>query len=352
MASAPKISVVMPARNVAIYVDQAVRSILNQSFADFEFIIINDGSTDNTGSILDQYKRLDRRIQVYHYERQGFGSALNYGCQRARGQYIARMDADDISLPRRFERQVEYMQGHPDVGVLGTWICKMDKNGLSTGTWCPPTSPKVLKWTQFFGVCVAHPAVLMRLEVIKQLGFYQPNAISSVDVDLWLRASSVTEFGNVPEILHKYRVWPGSTSQVLAHPKRESHVRVLTSFIGNFLKIDPSIHAVSGLRQTRVGPRIENLEQIQATATLLQELYRKFMHENLMDRHERRDITRDAAKKLALLALQASQFDIRASSSLLMQALRLDYHLLHPSVMMKGLRHVRSMNPRSDQCPT
>lgn len=340
MASTPKISVVMPACNVAAYVDQAVKSILNQTFKDFEFIIINDGSTDDTGSILDQYQRLDSRIQVHHCEPQGLAPALNYGCQRARGQYIARMDADDISLPRRLEKQLEYIGKHPEIGILGAWICKMDKNGSVTGTWCPPTNPKMLKWTHFFGVCVAHPAVLMRREVIKRLGFYQLDAISSVDVDLWLRASSVTEFGNVPEVLLKYRVWPGSMSQVLVNPKRESHVRVLVSFIENFLNINPPIKAVAGLRQLRVGPRIENLEQIRLTAKLLQELHQKFIKENRMDRQEHHEITWDAATKMASLGLQASRLSAPDALGLFMHAVQLDHRLLYPSAIVKGLRRV------------
>jgi glycosyltransferase involved in cell wall biosynthesis len=338
MASTPKVSVVMPAYNAAEYVDEAVRSVLTQTFEDFEFIIINDGSTDDTGCILNQYQKSDGRIRVYHCEQQGLASALNYGCGLARGQYIARMDADDISLPRRLEKQLEYIGRHPDIGILGSWICTMDKSGSVTGTWCPPTNPKMLKWTHFFGVCVTHPAVLMRREVIKRLGFYQLNSICSIDVDLWLRASAVTEFGNVPEVLLKYRVWPGSMSQSLGRSKRESHVRVLASFIKGFLNSDPPIKAVAGLRQMRVGPRIENLQQIRLTANLLQELHEKFIKENRLDRQEHREITWDAAKKMASLALQASRFDALDGLGLFMHALKLDRRLLYPSVIKKGLQ--------------
>src|SRR5918996_2481069 len=118
MISTPKVSVVMPAYNAAVYLDEAVTSILNQTFREFEFIVINDGSTDDTVSILDKYEKSDSRIRVYHQENQGMIAALNRGCRLARGKYIARMDADDISLPRRFERQLEFMEGHPQIGIL------------------------------------------------------------------------------------------------------------------------------------------------------------------------------------------------------------------------------------------
>src|SRR5919106_3261019 len=253
MISTPKVSVVMPAYNAAVYLDEAVTSILNQTFREFEFIIINDGSTDDTASILDKYEKSDTRISVYHQENQGMIAALNRGCRLARGEYIARMDADDVSFRDRLEKQVEYIEKHPQIGILGTWICR-EKDGSMAGNWCPSTNSKILKWDNFFGVCVAHATVLMRRDVIERLNFYRPEAIDGEDGDLWLRASAITEFGNVPEVLYRVRVWPGSTSQLLSQSRRDVHVRLLTSFIKQFLNVDPPVEAVAGLRQTRIGP--------------------------------------------------------------------------------------------------
>jgi hypothetical protein len=339
MASTPKISVVMPVCNIAAYVDQAVKSMLTQTFEDFEFIIVNDGSSDETGAILDRYQRMDSRLHVHHCERKGLAPALNYGCQRARGEYIARMDADDISLPHRLERQVEYLLKHPEIGIVGSWICKIDENGSVKGSWCPPSNPKMLKWTHFFGVCVSHPTVLMRREVVQRLGFYNLEAVYVVDVDLWWRASFITDFGNVPEILLRYRVWPGSMSQTLARPKREAHVKLLASFIRKSLGLDSPIEAVAGLRQVRVGPPFETAKQIHLTAGLIQALHENFVGKNHLTRQERKEISWDAARKTAFLALQASRFDMPAAAALLMQALRLDYRLINPATVMKGLYH-------------
>jgi hypothetical protein len=338
MASIPKISVVMPACNAAAYVDQAVKSVLGQSFEDFEFIIVDDGSSDETGAILERHQRLDRRVQVHHRERQGLAAALNYGCQRACGPYIARMDADDISFPHRLERQIEYIEKHPEIGIVGSWICKIDEHGSARGTWCPPTDPKMLQWTHFFGVCVSHPTVLMRREVLQRLGFYKLDAVYVVDVDLWLRASLITEFGNVPEILLSYRVWPGSMSNALAQPKREAHVRRLAAFISGLLDIDAPLEAVAGLRRARVGPPFETLEQIHLTAGLIQKLHENFVQQNNLTPQQRKEISWDAARKTAFLALQASRFAMPSAATLLMQALRIDYRLINPATMIKGLR--------------
>src|SRR5437867_4937360 len=113
MASGPKVSVVMPAYNAAAYLDESIGSILSQTFRDFEFIIVNDGSSDDTNSILDRYQKSHKRIRVYHQENQGMIAARNRGCRVAWGQYIARMDADDVSFPNRLERQMEYIEKHP-----------------------------------------------------------------------------------------------------------------------------------------------------------------------------------------------------------------------------------------------
>src|SRR5439155_11608891 len=147
MYSTPKISVVMPAYNAGAYLRDAVNSILDQTFRDFEFIIVNDGSSDDTALILQEYEKIDSRVRVFHQENQGMIAALNRGCRMARGKYIARMDADDISFPRRFEKQLEYIERHPQIGMLGTWVYNVDDKGSMTGTWRPPTNPNMPKWT-------------------------------------------------------------------------------------------------------------------------------------------------------------------------------------------------------------
>lgn len=350
MLSAPKVSVVMSAYNAARYLDEAIGSILNQTFREFEFIIINNGSTDATEAILDRYRKSDERIRLYHHE-QGLIAALNLGCRLARGQYIARMDADDVSSPYRLEKQLEYIERHPEIGVLGTWIFNIDENGSVKNTWCPPANPKVLRWTHFFGVCVCHSTVLMRREVMEKLDFYRPEAIHGEDVDLWLRASAITEFGNVPEILSKYRVWSASTHQLALQLRRSTHVQLLTDYIHNFLQTAPQVEAVAGLRQTRIGPPLENLGQIHLTASLIWQLYDKFVETNNLTFKERREISWDAARRIAFLALQASRFGNAASVSLMMQALDIDCRLLRPSAIVKALQWSYTNKLRKDSVP-
>lgn len=339
MDSAPKISVVMTAYNAATTVREAVDSILAQTFGQFEFIVIDDGSSDDTGSILDEYQRRDPRMRVYHQCNQGMIAALNWGCQLARAPYIARMDADDLSLPVRFERQLDYMEAHPEIGVLGAWISKL-KDGATSAAWCPAASPRILKWQLFSGVCFAHPVVFMRRAVMESIGFYRPAAKFGEDLDLWLRASAITEFANVPEILLRYRVWQGSTSQVHRQSYGATQVILLADYISDFLGVAPPIEAVWGLRQLRVGPLPSDPKQIAATASLVEKLYVKYLQQNCLNAQEQREISFDAATKLASLALLALKVEASDCPTLLFRALKLDYRLLHPRGIWRGLEKV------------
>jgi len=336
----PAVSVVMPAFNAAAFLDEAVQSILDQTFRDFEFIIIDDGSTDDTARILQKYAQADDRVKVYRQENQGMIAALNRGCRMAQGQFIARMDADDISLPHRLERQLRFMDGHPEIGILGTSVSRIDENGSFTGDWRQSPNRKVLRWNHFFRVCVIHPTVVMRREILERINFYRSDAVHAEDWDLWLRASAITEFSNTREILFKYRVWSKSTSKRLNQEYGETPIKLLAPFISNFLNESTSIEAVAGLR----GTKLASLGQIHLTATLLEKLYDRFAAQHSLSSEELNEISRDAAKKLGCLALQASRFSALEFLSLLIRAVRLDYRLLSPSAILKGLERRRSWN--------
>ena len=122
MSNSPRISCVLAVWNGEAYLPESIRSIQAQTFHDWELIVIDDGSTDRTDQILDQFQRKDTRIRVYHQSKQGLVASLNQGILAARGEYIARMDADDISMPDRFATQLNYLDRHHNIGVCGSWI--------------------------------------------------------------------------------------------------------------------------------------------------------------------------------------------------------------------------------------
>ena len=146
MTPAPRVSFLMAAYDGEMYLDEAIQSVLNQTFTDFEFIVINDGSIDETSQIIERYRRLDGRIRAYEQPNRGLVVALNRGLELARGEYIARMDADDISVTERIATQVAFMDVHPEVGICGT----LDRESAASITINP--SPRTVQQAQ--GMCV------------------------------------------------------------------------------------------------------------------------------------------------------------------------------------------------------
>jgi GT2 family glycosyltransferase len=202
----PLISVVMSTFNGERFLAEAIESILAQSFTKFEFIIINDGSTDGTPALLDEYQKRDARIRVCHQENRGLVDALNTGCQMARGQYIARMDADDISIRDRLEWQLEFMERNPDIAVLGGFVELIDAAGQSLGVRRNLLNDHEIR-SSLPGACPFwHPTVLMRTEAFRSTGGYRKVVVDAEDHDLWLRMSEHSKLANLGEVVLRYRV--------------------------------------------------------------------------------------------------------------------------------------------------
>lgn len=198
------VSVLMPVFNGEKYLAEAIESILNQTYSDFEFIIINDGSTDGTAEIIERFRQRDRRIKVYDQSNQGLVASLNRGMNLAQGVYIARMDADDISLPERFASQVMFMDQQPEIGICGTWVAFIGKH--SGKSWKPPIDDATMRCQLLFGVPLAHPTVMMRRSLFTDLNLRYPAYVHAEDYALWAQASLCTKFANIPQILLSYRL--------------------------------------------------------------------------------------------------------------------------------------------------
>lgn len=204
----PVVSVIMSVYNGEKYVKRALDSILNQSFSDFEFIILNDGSTDGTRKILDEV--IDPRVRIVHKKNEGLGKSLNLGIQMARGEFIARLDADDVARCDRLDKQVAYLRSHTDVAVLGS-ACRVIYSDGSEQIRLRPLEPEnTLK--HIIKICpVAHSSVTMRREAVMRLGGYDVNFDGSLgrsagmDYHLWVRfMAQGMKIANLPDPLITY----------------------------------------------------------------------------------------------------------------------------------------------------
>jgi len=202
--SIPKVSVIMSVYNGERFLHEAVESILNQPFKNFEFIIINDGSTDGSREIIESYN--DDRIVLINQDKTGLTKALNKGISLARGEYVARMDADDVSLPERLEHQVAFLDENPDVGLVGCNIYVIDEKGSIISMVEVPIENEEIKWKLLFRNRFGHSAIMFRKECLSIIGGYNESIIYAQDYDLWLRISQNYNLGNLREFLHKWRL--------------------------------------------------------------------------------------------------------------------------------------------------
>ena len=244
----PAISVLMPVYNGEAYLREAIDSILQQSFSDFEFLIIDDGSTDGSAAIITSFS--DPRIVFLQNGRnQGLVYTLNRGLQYARGIYVARMDQDDISHRERFQRQVTFMEENPAIGVCGAW---METIGDRVGQVVQYDSePEVIKCKLLFVTVLAHPTVVFRRSVLADFGLhYSEDYQHAEDYEFWIRLSQKTNISNLSEVLHKYRLSPGQISHKHGQEQMQCHMRAQVESLRR-LGLDPTLqearlhHAIS-----------------------------------------------------------------------------------------------------------
>ena len=263
-----KVTVLMPVFNGETYLREAIDSILEQTFDDFEFLIIDDGSTDKSRDIICSYNDPRIKLQVSD-SNMGTVHALNRGIKLARGEYIARMDCDDISLPQRFEHQVRFMDAHPDVGICGSGM-RLIKKGKLKNLRFQPASDEELKITLLFNTCFFHPTVIMRKSVVKNV-LYPDNLVYTQDYNFWTRMAKLTGFANLRKPLLYFREHSGQISGKKAKMQKNNARLIRQSYL-NLLVDNVSAeelethHLIAentkGIDLEKAGTWLENLVKI------------------------------------------------------------------------------------------
>ncbi|MCX6786449.1 MAG: glycosyltransferase [Candidatus Kaiserbacteria bacterium] len=215
----PLVSVIMPVYNGEKYLKEAIESILCQTFSGFIFLIIDDGSTDNSVDIIRTYS--DTRIILLRNEKNlGISATLNKGLDNTNTTYIARMDCDDISLPTRLEEQVQFMEAHRNIGACGTWIQTIRDNSGYTHKYL--TNPEDIKASLLFNTSLAHPSVMIRKSVLVENNLhYNTNILISNDYALWVEISQYSKLANLPKMLLRYRIHTENVSHVYAQVQKD-----------------------------------------------------------------------------------------------------------------------------------
>jgi hypothetical protein len=227
----PAISVAMSVYNGERFLAAAIESVLAQDFRDFEFLIVDDGSTDASTAIIRSYAHKDKRIRPRLRENRGLVASLNEMIEAARAPIIARMDADDICRPTRFGKQIGFLAGNPDYGVVGTWtedIGPDDRPYHVTGKEHPETHEAFLTAIENGWPLLCHPAAMFRRDVVRSVGGYHGAFRHCEDYDLWLRLAGVTRLASIPERLLRYRHYD---AQVSSRHATEQQIGAAVSYL-------------------------------------------------------------------------------------------------------------------------
>jgi glycosyltransferase involved in cell wall biosynthesis len=209
----PLISVVMPVWNGERYLAEAIESVLAQTYSHFELVIVDDGSEDRSGAIIARYADSDARVRPIYAAHRTLVPTLNTGCEAAQGRYIARMDGDDIALPERLDRQVTFLESHPEVALVATAVQLINAAGerrpIITN---PPSENAGIRQALMRANCFCHSSVMMRTGVLTQIGGYRPLYIDAEDYDLWTRFADTHELACISDALVLYRIHPRQVS--------------------------------------------------------------------------------------------------------------------------------------------
>jgi hypothetical protein len=298
----PLISVVLPVYNGAADVRKAVESILAQTFQDYELIVINDGSKDDSARVLESLS--DPRIRLYHQDNMGLAGTLNRGIGLARGRYIARQDQDDLSHPERFARQVDFLEKHPDHGLLGTaaqiWVGDTPTDRAHDH----PTDHGALSFELLFNNPFVHSSIMMRKATVEAVGGYTTDPVRQPpeDYELWSRMARAGRVANLPERLLVYREVPASMSRTGPNPFLERLVLICAE----------NVAAVLGQQE----PTVDVLDVAALTHSALHRLSPRPDIERMCN------VVRLAGQKLAA---QSPQSDVMRRTEIKIQNLRHQY---------------------------
>lgn len=329
-ASDPSVTVLMPMYNSARYLREAVDSILAQSFAGFELLVMDNASTDDGPAILQGYR--DPRIRYVHNGGNiGLAASLNRGIDLARGAFIARMDADDIALPRRLELQVDFLRRHPEVGMCGGQVYKV-VDGRRHWMWFPKRHEDI-RVTLLFHTAFPHPAVMIRRSVLVEQGLrYREDLRNLEDYELWTRLTEVTRTANLPDFLLDYRVhaqqMSGSQYELVLALRREIHARMVHRLIPEADDDDLHFHGLVSVHHERF-----SAEQLDRAERWLLRLLEANERRRVYDPAAMRSIF---ARRWAALCAQRAPLSLRVYARYLASPLRRAAVLGGPALRLLG----------------
>jgi glycosyltransferase involved in cell wall biosynthesis len=290
----PTVSVLTAVYNAEAYIAATIESVLNQSFTDFEYILINDCATDNTPNIVMRYARQDVRIVLLHNARSlGPSGALNRGLEVARGEYIAILDHDDLVVPQRLMHQVRFLEENPTIAAVGGYINKINAEGKVTTTAdlaayarFYPTTPAGVRWMLHFHPPLPHCTLTVRRAALTHIGGYSVRHQFICDYDVQVRLAEHFDLANVAEILGSRRMYKGQTSDVQRSPQNGMYFLRMAAVMRQRLRAPVTLKDVETLYYAIGDMGIDDRSRLAPAAALLEQLYCRFIADERLTRDE------------------------------------------------------------------
>lgn len=301
--NSPKVSVLMVVYNADKYLRSAIDSVLNQSFHDFELIIIDDGSSDRGREIIESIQ--DSRIRtVWNPVKHGVAYVRNQGLRMARGKYIAVLDADDIAYPERLRVQSDFLDSKPGVCLVGSSFEIIDRSGQVVGLVDPPNDPLTIRWKLLFGNVIGHSMVMYRLKEVMAAGGYDQAFSFAEDYDLWVRLVARGQLMLLPEPVGRYRVHSGNTTQATADSAKEQSVlNIVARGIGQLTQSTIDSNVLRTLCCSLYEPAA-NAATLVAACRTIEDCLNCVLRSETLTRSERKQLVSLALEDLARIALK------------------------------------------------
>lgn len=325
---APRVSVITPVRNGERFLAAAIESILAQHFTSFEYLVVDDASTDGSAEIIARYAAADARIIPLHNPVNiNHSYALNLALHRARGEFIAILDADDLAHPERLVRQVKFLTSHPDVGVVGAQVHQIDDDGRICKAMAYPTSWALARWTIFFATPVLHSAAMMRRALLDEIGGYSVQWKYANDYSLWATLIDRTRITNLAETLVSYRRHAQQMSSTTTTPQQGEVWLLIYRMLAERLGLRIALNDIGLLYHGVRGIQLEDAATLLQVADLLMTIRDRYLAVAQPDPATAEAITTECARRLLMLAWTHRRQQRLTSRALLERALELDPHL-------------------------
>jgi len=332
----PAVSVVMSVYNGEPYLAQAIHSILTQSFEDFEFVIIDDASQDHSVQTIRSFE--DPRIHlVRNRQNIGLTRSLNRGLKLARGQFVARMDADDVSLPRRLESQMAFLKTYPKVEVLGGSVRLIDEKGKNLGKRIFPTHHELIRWSLCLFDPIPHPTVMIHRDVLEKVAGYRTEMTTAQDYDLWTRLSSITRMANLPEVMVELRRHDGSVRLRHRDEHRRNRIMVSHQMLEAYLHCKIPFETVEHIWERNC----RSIEEMRSAASLLLHLYEVGMANERFSKKDQQFIREYIARRLFSLAHRRT--DNGRAWDIVTKSCQLDPLVIPKAIRTRLHRHIRQI---------